>query len=107
MESILTTVKKCLGIAEDYTAFDTDVIMHINAAFSTLHQLGNPEFSISDKSSLWTDYISNNDAVLNAAKQYVILKTRILFDPPSSSFVSENINKQIQELEWRINVAVD
>lgn len=106
MDSILNTVKKCLGIAEDYTAFDTDIIMNVNAAFSTLNQLGNPAFQIEDKNATWSEY-GADDATLNAVKQYVVLKTRIGFDPPTSSFVLESMKSQAQELEWRINVAVD
>lgn len=105
-ESILSTVKKCVGIEEDYTAFDIDIITCINAAFSILHQLGNPPFSISDKSATWGDYVTD-ESVVNAVKQYIILKTRVNFDPPANSSVLESMKNQIQELEWRINVAVD
>ena len=111
MDSILTSVKKDLGIAEDYTHFDPDIIMDINTAFSVLTQLGvGPEtgFSISDSSTLWTDYIPDSESlVLNLVKTYVSKKTRILFDPPLSSSVMESVNKVLSELEWRINVAVD
>ena len=39
-ESILTSVKKLLGIDESYTHFDADLIMHINSVFSILGQMG-------------------------------------------------------------------
>lgn len=111
MDSILTSVKKDLGIIEDYTHFDPDIIMDINTAFSVLTQLGvGPDtgFSISDKTTLWSDYISDSDSpVLNLVKTYVSKKTRLLFDPPLSSSVMEATNRVISELEWRINVAVD
>ena len=35
-ESILTSIKKMLGIAEEYEIFDPDLIMHINSVFSVL-----------------------------------------------------------------------
>ena len=105
-ESILNTVKKCVGIEEDYTMFDIDIITCINAAFSTLHQLGNPSFSVSDKTATWDDY-ATDESVVNAVKQYIVLKTRVNFDPPANSSVLESMKNQIQELEWRINVAVD
>ncbi|WKW86797.1 hypothetical protein SEA_CONLEY_11 [Gordonia phage Conley] len=105
-ESILDSTKKILGIGEDYDAFDIDVIMHINGALSTLHQLGlGPEegFMITDSSEEWGDLLEE-DARLNSIKTYIYLKVRILFDPPSTSFVLSALQEQIKELEWRLNV---
>lgn len=105
-ESILTSVKKLLGIAEDYTVFDTDLVLHINSVFLTLSQLGvGPEegFMITSEDETWGDYM-NSGALLNAVKSYVYLKVRLLFDPPSSSSVSDSVRNMISELEWRINV---
>lgn len=107
--SILTDVKKLLGITEEYEHFDTDIIIHINSAFFTLNQLGlGPVegFSISDKTATWGDFLSDARD-LEAVKTYVYLKTRIVFDPPTSSAVMESIKNMINELEWRLNVAVD
>lgn len=108
MESILTSIKKLLGITEDYEQFDTDIIIHINSAFSVLTQLGvGPEagFYIEDSNGVWTDFV--NDSRLEMIKTYVYLKVKLVFDPPASSAVIDAINRQISELEWRINVAVD
>lgn len=105
-QSILTSTKKVLGIAADYTAFDLDIITHINAAFSTLTQLGvGPAdgFMIEDADAEWYDYIEN-DIQLNTVKSYVFLKVRQLFDPPTTSYLITAMEKQIQELEWRLNV---
>lgn len=104
--SILTSTKKILGLAPDYEAFDEDVIMHINTAFSTLTQLGvGPAdgFMIEDDTAEWTDFIGD-DIQFNAVKTYVFLKTRMLFDPPTTSFLLDSFNQQIQQLEWRLNV---
>jgi len=109
MDSILTSIKKMLGIAEEYEHFDADLIMHINSVFSILTQLGvGPEegFSIENKSSTWDDFVSENSN-LDAIKSYMYLKVKLLFDPPLSSSVSESMNRMISELEWRINVTVD
>ena len=108
MESILTSVKKVLGVTEEYEHFDEDIIMHINSVFSTLHQLGvGPEngFTISDESAMWSDYIT--DPKLSFIKTYMCLKVRLAFDPPQNYNLIEAIKAQINELEWRINVAVD
>lgn len=109
MDSILTSIKKLLGITEDYEHFDQDVIMHINSALSVLTQLGvGPEagFSIEDSSTIWSDFVGNTSK-LEFIKTYVYLKVRLVFDPPTSSAVIDAINRQISELEWRINVTVD
>lgn len=109
MDSILTSIKKLLGITEDYEHFDQDVIMHINSALSVLTQLGvGPEagFSIEDSSAIWSDFVGNTSK-LEFIKTYVYLKVRLVFDPPTSSAVIDAINRQISELEWRINVTVD
>lgn len=109
MDSILTSIKKLLGIAEEYEHFDSDLIMHINSVFMVLNQLGvGPVegFSITDKTETWEDFTQNN-LMIQSVKSYVYLKVRLLFDPPSSSAVMESINRQISELEWRLNLSVD
>lgn len=105
-DSILNNTKKILGIAEDYNAFDPDIIIHINSVFSVLHQLGiGPDngFMIEDASVTWNDFIGNDNR-LNAVKTYVYLRVRILFDPPTTSYLINAMNEQCRELEWRINV---
>ena len=110
MESILKSIKKLLGIDAEYTVFDADIIMHINSVFTILMQLGvGPPngFSIADESSLWSDFLPNDDSKFNSVKSYVYLKVRLLFDPPASSAITETINRVINELEWRINVEAE
>lgn len=107
MESILTSVKKMLGIAEEYTQFDPDIIMHINSVFTILTQLGvGPAegFRIEDDLTTWSDFTSN-DVTLESVKTYMQYKVRLMFDPPDRTVVLESINRIIAELEWRLNVA--
>ena len=109
MDSILTSIKKLLGIDEEYSQFDSDIIMHINTVFLNLTQLGvGPEegFLIEDDAATWDDFIGDSSQ-LQAVKTYVYLKVKLLFDPPLSSSVIESINRIISELEWRLNVAVE
>ena len=109
MESILTSIKKLLGIAEDYTQFDPDIIIHINTALMNLNQIGvGPVegFSIEDATSIWTDFVSDMSKI-EGVKTYVYLKVKLVFDPPLSSTVIESYNRTIEQLEWRLNVAVD
>ena len=107
MESILTSIKKLLGISEEYTHFDADLIMHINSVFLILTQIGvgpSEGFSISDEKAKWTDFIQDS-LRLGAVKSFMYLKVKLLFDPPSSSSVMEATNKLIDELEWRLTIA--
>lgn len=106
MESILNSTKKILGISEDYTAFDTDIITHINTAFSILTQLGvGPVggFMIENADAVWADFL-DGDNQYNSIKTYVYLKVRQLFDPPTTSYLISAYERQVQELEWRISV---
>lgn len=127
-DSILTNVKKIVGIAEADTSFDPDIIMHINTVFSVLNQLGvgpTAGFMIEDATPTWDDFLgvrqkgqleadgsvsytdqqlTTADKLLNMVKTYVYLRVRLLFDPPQTSFVIESINHQIIELEVRINM---
>lgn len=109
MDSILNSIKKLLGITEDFTAFDEDIIMHINSALATLTQIGvGPPngFSISDAYATWDEFI-DDDLRFESVKSYVYLKVRLLFDPPASSVTVESMKQMISEYEWRLNVAAE
>lgn len=109
MESILTSIKKLLGIAEEYEHFDEDIIMHINSVLMILTQLGvgpSEGFRIEDSSATWNDFIPD-DVRLDSVKSYMHLKVKLLFDPPLSSAAIESMNRMISEFEWRINVAAE
>lgn len=103
-ESILNNLKKYCGIDPAYDIFDRDVLMNANAVFFELHQLGagppNP-FVLSNPSQTWSEF-SSDPAVVSASEQYLYLKVRSVFDPPSTSFVIQSMEKTIAELEWRI-----
>lgn len=108
-DSILDTIKQLLGIQSDYTAFDMDIIVNINSVFMSLNQLGvGPTecFSIDGSKGTWAEFVDNS-IDLEAVKTYIYLKVRTIFDPPSSSVVMEAMNRNISELEWRLNVQVE
>lgn len=108
-DSILNTVKKILGLDPGYTEFDVDIIMHINSIFSTLHQLGvgpADSFSITDDTAVWDDFIGSAKNIASV-KSYVYLKARLIFDPPATSFAIAAFEKQVAELEWRLNVVME
>lgn len=107
-DSILDTTKKMLAIESDDTGFDLDIITHINGVFTTLQQLGigpSEGFMITDKATTWTNFLGVDK--FNAVKSYMYLKVRLLFDPPSSGSVLASFERQITELEWRLNVLAE
>lgn len=103
--SILKSTKKILGLAEDYTAFDLDVITHINATLAIVHQLGvgpTDGLYIQDETASWDDLNLPQDQ-LGMVRTYIFLRVRMLFDPPTTSFVIDAVNKQIEEFETRLS----
>lgn len=109
-DSILTSIKKLLGITEEYEHFDADIIMHINSVFMVLNQLGvgpAKTFAISDKTATWDEFLGDNTD-LEAVKTYIYMKVRLVFDSNSlGSAVIESMKALIAEYEWRLNVAVE
>lgn len=108
-ESILTSTKKILGIAEDYEHFDPDIILCINSVLSILTQLGvGPKtgFSIHDKTTKWGALLGR-DGRLEMVKTYVHLRVKILFDPPQNASLANVLNEEAKEYEWRIMIAAD
>lgn len=103
-DSILITTKKLLGLDDNYTPFDQDIIVFINGAMMVLQQLGVGPlkgFTITDATQTWSDFLPS-DVMLDGVKQYIYLYVRIAFDPPASSVVMEAMEKQKAELEWRL-----
>lgn len=107
-DSILTSIKKLLGIPEEQTHFDPDIIVHINTVLGIVNQLGAGAdgFTISDKNALWSEFIPD-DSKLEMIKTYVYQKVKLMFDPPLNSAVTGSLDRSIAELEWRINSEVD
>lgn len=108
-ESILNSIKKLIGLPEDYDHFDVDIMIHINSVLATLNQLGvGPEggFSITGASETWADFLQD-EKVLDSVKSYVYLKVRLTFDPPFSPAVIESFKEMTAEYEWRLMVAVE
>lgn len=104
-EQILTSIKKLLGIYEENTDFDTDILIHINSVITILNQLGiGPDecFTV-DEDTTWNDYLGDNEKI-NSVKSYIYLKVKLIFDPPMSSAIKEANKQMIDELEWRLNL---
>jgi len=105
-DSILDSTKKILGLEATYTAFDLDILTHINSVFSDLQQLGIGPiegFAIEDAAAEWDDFLEGN-LLMNSVKTYMYLRVRLLFDPPTTSYLISSLKEQQQALEWRLNV---
>lgn len=104
MDSILNTIKKMLGIEPEYPHFDQDIMIFINGVLMTLSQMGigpTPCLRIRGTDAVWSDLVGG--AVdLDAVQTFIYLKVRLLFDPPSSSYVLDSIKELIKEQEWRL-----
>lgn len=108
-DSILDTIKQMLGIPTTDTAFDVDITVGINSAFMTLNQLGvgpTEVYYIEDKDDTWADFLGEEEDSYPGVKAYTYISTKMLFDPPATSFVLEALSRQKQELEWRLNIQV-
>ena len=103
-DSILNDIKKLLGFDAAYTAFDQDIIIHINSVFMILRQLGvGPEagYKITDANNTWSEFM-DDDIFIESVKSYIYLKVRLMFDMPQNSSLVQAIHTQITELEWRL-----
>ena len=108
-DSILMTIKKMLGLDENYTPFDLDVKVFLNSAMMTLQQLGvgpTEGFTVTDYSQTWGDFLPS-DKMLEAVKAYLYICVKMAFDPPSSSFVMDALKQQKEEFEWRLRDQVE
>lgn len=108
--SILLSIKKAIGAAPEYTPFDVDIIMHINAQLANLYQFGldaAKSLVVNGPDQLWSDLISANDSRLQFVKTYVYAKVKMIFDPPTSTAQMQALKDAAAESEFRISVAVD
>ncbi len=106
-ESILDSVKEALGISADDTAFDSELVLYINAQLSTLRQLGvGPDagFMIVGNAETWTDFLGDKELKMNDAKTFTIFRVKLAFDPPPTSYAMDALKEQVQEATWRLNV---
>lgn len=110
-KSIFLSIKKLLGVSDDDDSFDTDILLHINSILSILNQVGvgkESGFLITGSDETWDQYISKEYREKQAmVVSYVYLRVKLLFDPPSNSFVVEAIKSNIAEMEWRLSITTD
>lgn len=108
MSSILNDIKHALGILPENTAFDSDVMIFVNGAIGTLTQLGVGPlvgYQITGPDNQWEEFYT--DARLNAVRSYLILCAKLQFTPPDTGFVMGSMERQKQEMEYRLNVTAE
>nr|DAH12823.1 MAG TPA: hypothetical protein [Caudoviricetes sp.] len=104
MNNILKTVKKLLGVPEDYDCFDSDILININMVLPMLMQIGiSTNINTVTEESKWDD-LSSSTEVVNFLRVYITLRVRMIFDPPTNSSLLDAMQKKIDELEWRLNL---
>jgi len=109
MDSVLDSIKELVGCPVEDTSFDTELIIAINSALFGLNQLGVGSvggIKITDSTTKWADLFGELTN-MEAAKSYVGLKVRLLFDPPSTSYVISSMEKQLAEIEWRVMLQLE
>ena len=108
-ESILKTIKQLIGCPDDFEQFDLDLIVHINSAFAALTHLGvGPKegYRITGADNAWSEF-EDDAQKLSLIKDYVYIKTRLLFDPPTSGSLMDSLEEQLKEMEWRLYMLYD
>lgn len=108
-DSILTTIKQMLGILMEDTAFDAELISHINSAISDLTHVAvgaDEGFAITGYNEVWTD-LTDSVPMIGQAKKYIHATVRLLFDPPTNSFLCDALTKTKEESYWRIYMLAD
>lgn len=106
MDSILGTIAKMLGIAENDTFYDIDLTVFINSAIMVLTDIGvGPDrgFSIVDRNATWNDYLGEDVNQLESVKEFIYLKVKLVFNPPTSQSVIQAYNERLKELEYRLH----
>lgn len=109
-DSILKSVKKMVGLTDEYDYFDPEIIMYINAELMHLNQLGvgtSDVFNIEDDTATWQDFLGDDTSNLPIVKPFVAGKVRLVFDPPQSSSASQALTDQLKEYEFRLQAAVE
>ena len=108
-DSILVTIKGMLGLEKDYTPFDAELVGHINSAIMVAHQLGigSYNFTITGEGETWQDWLGSRLEKLSAVKHYIYMLVRLSWDPPANSFAVSSLQKQIDEMTWRLNVQAE
>lgn len=107
--SILVSTKAMLGVAQDDTSFDSEILTFINSALAEVHQVGvGPKegLMIFSHAEEWVDLIGTN-VNLNLVKPYVYLYVKMLFDPPDIGFVITSMKEILERHLWRLMVEVD
>jgi hypothetical protein len=110
-DSILDSVKLGLdGIDPENTDFDDQLILHINAVLRILYRIGvgTKGFRISDRTSTWQEFLGDqHNDISDMVPEYVALKIKYYWDPPTTGASTNALKEMIDELEFTLNIYVD
>lgn len=109
MNSILNSVKEQLGL-KFVDEFDQDILIHINAAISTLTQIGvGPKegFIVKDANDTYFDFLGEDHPAIPQVRLYLFYQTRLGFDTPQSAAAADILKAKSEEYEWRLRIMCD
>lgn len=109
--SILEDIRLAVGLSKDTSDFDTELIMHINASIGALNQNGvGRDVLVENTTSVWDDLKDPSQSLHNSyfkmVPLFVMLSTKLLFDPPPPSSVQYH-QTSIDQLLWRLKIAYE
>lgn len=110
-DSILKDIRNGAGLDEEDNSFDGELMIYINQALVTLNQngIGNPVI-VKDETTTWDEFknVLQTEAnkVFELCKLYVLLKTKLIFDPPPPN-TARYMQRSIDETLWRLKLEYD
>ena len=107
-DGILDSTKQQLGLDIEDDSYDSELTMHINSTFFTLHQLGvGPAlgFTIIDRNDKWTAFVGTDQ--INAVKTYMGMAVRLIFDPPATGPAVAAMERLVAQMEWRLKTHME
>lgn len=108
--SIFDDIKQMLGLELDNESFDVDVRTHLNTALFQANQLGiGPKsgFRVHGREEEWVEFIQDYRMDLEGVKSYIYLCVKLIFDPPDMGYYVSLMEKQRDELAWRLVVQAE
>lgn len=109
-KTILGDVREGIGLSTEPSAFDNELLMHINSGVGKLYQNGITLPIVVNTETTWLDLQdqtqTEGNKVFHMVPLFLMLSTKLLFDPPPPSSVEHHAN-QIQDLLWRLKIAYE
>lgn len=108
-KTILSDIKSMLSV-EYGDSFDKEILLFINSAVMEVYQLGCCTYQNEvTEDTTWGDILSTDDMKMSVSfvKKYIYIRTKLSFDPPTSGFHTTALEKELDELKYRLIVQVE